>query len=52
MNAIKGIGWAILISITLYFGLSALFWVGYEKGKQSVTCDRAACMQWIIKYSK
>lgn len=48
----KGIGWGVLVGATMYFFVGAIYWVGFKNGKQSVKCDRAQCMSYIIKYSK
>lgn len=52
LSFMRFLRWAVLISITLYFGLGSLYYYGYKQGQASVKIDRTVCMAEIVKYSK
>jgi len=51
-NILRALGWAILLSACLYFSYGALYYLGYNHGYASKVCDRLACFEQIVKYSK
>lgn len=46
------LGWAFLLSAFLYFSYSVAYYIGYNRGHSAKICDRLACFEHIVKYSK